>query len=451
MEAAAGASSTTSPAAARERAACTASSISRVRAATSSVSPGSMRRTGTSGACRVSASVKGAGSRPSSTTPTRRSAAAATSGPRSAPLTSPPAIQTTRSAAWREAAAAAGVGGLGVVDEADAVDGGEVLGAVGAHAVGAQPVADGMGRDAVRAGERGRGEGVRSTCGPAPWGPRCARSARVASSAAELRRSGWKARSTRMPSMVPSSDRPGAPSEMPTARAPSTTSASSTRCRGGLIGGVVDAGGADALEDASLGAGVLLGAAVPVEVVGAHVQHHRGLAVQVLGPVQLEAGQLQCEHVEALGVQGPPRSRASPTFPQATARWPAARRIDSSMVTVVVLPFVPVMPSQAGPSAACMRRASSTSLHTGMPRAAAAGEQGLVGAPAGRGDDEVDLAVLGQGAGVLGAEAELRPEHLRGSGRARGSRGCPPRRRRARGRRAAWSGRRSRSRRRRSR
>ena len=36
-----------------------------------------------------------------------------------------------------------GVGGLGVVDEADAVDGGEVLGAVGAHAVGAQAVAEG--------------------------------------------------------------------------------------------------------------------------------------------------------------------------------------------------------------------------------------------------------------------------------------------------------------------
>ena len=51
------------------------------------------------------------------------------------------------------------------------------------------------------------------------------------------------------------------------------------------------------------------------------------------------------------------------------------------------------------------------------------GEPRLVGAPAGRGDDEVDVAIGGQVAGVLGAEADLHPEHLEDGG-ARAQRRC---------------------------
>ncbi len=36
-----------------------------------------------------------------------------------------------------------------------------------------------------------------------------------------------------------------------------------------------------------------------------------------------------------------------PTLPVATAWWPAARRIDASICTVVVLPLVPVTPSHS--------------------------------------------------------------------------------------------------------
>src|SRR5699024_7438137 len=47
------------------------------------------------------------------------------------------------------------------------------------------------------------------------------------------------------------------------------------------IGDIVDAGRADALVDAPLRGGVGAGAAVPVQVVIAHVEHRGGLAVQV--------------------------------------------------------------------------------------------------------------------------------------------------------------------------
>ncbi|GAB3906028.1 hypothetical protein GCM10029964_102170 [Kibdelosporangium lantanae] len=53
-----------------------------------------------------------------------------------------------------------GVGGLGVVDVLDAVLFGDQLHAVGLGAEVVQALADRLGRDAVRAGEGGGGEGV---------------------------------------------------------------------------------------------------------------------------------------------------------------------------------------------------------------------------------------------------------------------------------------------------
>ncbi len=69
-----------------------------------------------------------------------------------------------------------------------------------------------------------------------------------------------------------------------------------------------------------------------------------------------------------------------PTLPALVARSPAARRIEVSICTVVVLPLVPVTVSQgAAPSCARIRQASSTSPHTGTPASAAATSSGWSG------------------------------------------------------------------------
>ena len=73
-----------------------------------------------------------------------------------------------------------------------------------------------------------------------------------------------------------------------------------------------------------------------------------------------------------------------PTLPTATAFSPAARRIDSSMPTVVVFPLVPVTASHGAgppPPARSTRtcHASSTSLHTGTSCSRAATRSGWCG------------------------------------------------------------------------
>ena len=105
-----------------------------------------------------------------------------------------------------------------------------------------------------------------------------------------------------------------------------------------------------------------------------------------------------------------------PTLPALVARSPAARRIEVSICTVVVLPLVPVTVSQgAAPSCARSRQASSTSPHTGMPARGRRGEQRLVGAPSRRGDDEVDGGRGQRGDGVL-AEREAGAEDVEDAG-----------------------------------
>src|SRR4051812_25485615 len=70
----------------------------------------------------------------------------------------------------------------------------------------------------------------------------------------------------------------------------------------------------------------------------------------------------------------------SPTLPAATLRSPAARRIASSIWTVVVLPLVPVTASQGVSwSGSRSRQASSTSPQTGTPRARAWARSGASG------------------------------------------------------------------------
>jgi hypothetical protein len=72
-----------------------------------------------------------------------------------------------------------------------------------------------------------------------------------------------------------------------------------------------------------------------------------------------------------------------PMLPTAAVLSPAAARIDSSICVVVVLPLVPVIPSQGTIlSGRLSRQASSTSLQMGTPRAAAWTSSGeLAGQP----------------------------------------------------------------------
>ena len=67
-------------------------------------------------------------------------------------------------------------------------------------------------------------------------------------------------------------------------------------------------------------------------------------------------------------------------LPTAAVRSPAARSIDSSIWVVVVLPLVPVMPSQGtGRLGRASRQASSGSLQMPIPAAAAAASSGWRG------------------------------------------------------------------------
>ena len=68
-----------------------------------------------------------------------------------------------------------------------------------------------------------------------------------------------------------------------------------------------------------------------------------------------------------------------PMLPTAAVRSPAAVRIAASIWVVVVLPLVPVIPSQGTTLAGRLsRQASSTSLQIGTPRAAACTSSGAV-------------------------------------------------------------------------
>ena len=106
-----------------------------------------------------------------------------------------------------------------------------------------------------------------------------------------------------------------------------------------------------------------------------------------------------------------------PTLPALHARSPAARRIDASICTVVVLPLVPVTVSQgAAPLGGRIRHASSTSPQTGMPAAAAAASSGWSGRHPGEVTTRSTRRVRHPADG-LGTEA---------TGGRRGCRGCGP-------------------------
>src|SRR5690606_23177059 len=69
----------------------------------------------------------------------------------------------------------------------------------------------------------------------------------------------------------------------------------------------------------------------------------------------------------------------SPMLPSAAVRSPAAVSIAASMLTVVVLPLVPVTASHGAARGPRSRHASSGSLYTSRPAAAAARGSGWCG------------------------------------------------------------------------
>ena len=125
------------------------------------------------------------------------------------------------------------------------------------------------------------------------------------SSAAEVCRSSTNARSASTSSTTPSIPTAGVPRVKPIARAPSLHVGLADQLLGHRVGHVVDAGALDAGVDPALVGGVrrpAVGARVPVEVVLGDVEHGGRLCAHRGGVVQLEAGQLDGEHVVRLGV-----------------------------------------------------------------------------------------------------------------------------------------------------
>ena len=185
------------------------------------------------------------------------------------------------------------------------------------------------------------------------------------------------------------------------ARAPSTTSASSTMRAGRGIRLVVDARDAGVVVDVRLRVAVGLERAVPLEVVVGEVQAHARVRRDRVGPA------LQARGTRAGGSRARRRARRSRPG-RARRRAPgcrccrpgAARRPPSTSIVavsrvVVVLPFVPVMRTQSAgePSARTTlsrtRQASSMSPHTAMPDSCAHAMTGCRGAKPGRGDDHL--------------------------------------------------------------
>ena len=95
------------------------------------------------------------------------------------------------------------------------------------------------------------------------------------------------------------------------------------------------------LEDAELRVAVRVERAVAVEVVRLEVQQHRDLARELVDVLELEGGQLADDPVR----RHPPTSAAARRCRRRRPSRPASRKIAPSSSTVVVLPFVPVTPT----------------------------------------------------------------------------------------------------------
>ena len=244
------------------------------------------------------------------------------------------------------------VGGLRVVDPPHPAGLGHHGTAVRAGGDRAQPGGDRLGRHPVRAGQGRRGQGVQPR--------RAGRAGRRRRSSARTTPSP-NARSTRCPSTIPSSPGPGSPRVKPTWRG----AGAAIEQRGGLA--VVEARDRDvAAQHPGLRRAVGGHRAVPVEVVLGEVEHRPGEGAHRRRPLELEARQLHGQHPVARRAARPRSGR--PMLPQATVSSPAARRIASSIVVVVVLPLVPVTASQrGGPSGQIAGSSPSHQASSGSP------------------------------------------------------------------------------------
>ena len=220
-----GASSTVSPGRAIEAAAATACTMALVSVA-------AIIRTGTSGACRASEPAITSRSIPSSTAARSRAPCAVTRSSKVVPLAWPPAIQTTLPAGSsgavepNERSAASAACGLVALESSTQrtpsrsvtvwilCDPRVTLRRPSRTATGSTP------NERARAAAA---SALATLCGASGT-----MSETLASSSAESRRCSMKARSTSRSSTTPSIEGAGVPRVNPIARAPSTTSASST-------------------------------------------------------------------------------------------------------------------------------------------------------------------------------------------------------------------------------
>ncbi len=319
------------------------------------------------------------------------------------------------------------VGGLGVVDVADTGHLGDRGGAVRGKVGPAQPVPHRLGRHAERAGERGRGQGVRHHV----LGHGAAGQAREVLDAGELGRRSVAfgderavdeqvldhAEVTLCRGTEPEADRPAAFDDV---RLPD-------HLLGDGVGEVVHARHPGPFVDPGLGVPVRRGAAVPVQVVGRQVEAHRGVRRHGPHQVQLEAGQLDGQHVvtrEAVGAhvahdvdQGGPDVAGGPG-PQPGRPQHLPQQLDGGR-----LPVGPGDDQPRRPEDAALEPPGELHL---APHRQVGGlgrdEHGVRRSPAGRGDEQV-RAVDQVGrvrAGGRPTHDQVRPEKVEQAGPLRG-------------------------------
>src|SRR5215218_5597986 len=322
-------------------------------------------------------------SRPSSTTPRSRPACRRTRSSTSAPLSRPPATHTTESNAARDAAAACGFVALESSTYATSSTVATRAMRCGSGRNPRNPSRTAEARTPAARASAAAARALSTWCG-ASVGADPRTSSRLPSSAADVRRSSTNARSARTSSTTPTMPTEGTPRVKPTARQPSTTSASRTSCS--VRGSATLYTQAFWVRWYTSPLSRAYASSDPCQSTWSGATLRTALAS---GDTECSrSGPSQCswklDSSTARTSYGSGCTTASssgvPTLPAATARSPAACSIDVSIRTVVVLPLVPVSVSQgAAPSRRRIRQASSTSPHTGTPACWAATSSGWSG------------------------------------------------------------------------
>src|SRR5215207_4229264 len=310
-----GASRTTSPTRASDAAACTACAMALV-------SVDSIRITGTWGACRVSAWPTTSRSTPSSTAPRSLLPWVLINSSKLVPLAWPPASQTMCSSNACSAASAA----CGFVAFESSTQRTPSWSAIVSILWAPTRTRRRPSRTAAAGTPNDRASAAAASALATLCGTAGETSVILASSSAESRRCSTKARSTSRSSTMPSIEMSGMPRVKPMARAPSTTSASST-------------------------------SRTAAECSDRELDQCSWWLESSTAKTSYRSGS------RTISMMG------RPMLPTAAVRRPAAVKIDSSICVVVVLPLVPVMPSHGTTLCGRLsRQASSTSLQIGRPR-----------------------------------------------------------------------------------